>query len=260
VNLLIGAAGAMVVSAAMAVVIGLPCLRLRGDYLAIATLGFAEIVRMTLNNVEFPPAAITAGQRFGGATGISLPNPVEHGVGYTVDYASWWVIWVFLVLSYVFFLNLKRSSIGRALMCIREDEIASRAMAINVPMWKLASFLLSAAFAGLAGALFVHNAAYGLRIVPNDFTLLKTIEVLLMVVLGGLGSFSGSILAAAILVIMPEMLRFAPEVAGVRLAEHRQVLYAILLITLTRLVPDGLLGMKELPDLFRRKRRPRPAE
>lgn len=249
-NLVIGSAGAMAMAALFAVLIGLPCLRLRGDYLAIATLGFGEILRMTLANVEFPKAAITDGA-FGGATGILLPNPIFHAVDYRVDYAPGWLIWLVLAAMFVFLLNLKRSDVGRAMLCIRADEIAARAMGIQPPKYKMLAFLISAVCAGLAGALLVHNPTFGLRASPGDFGLLKTLELLLMVVLGGLGSMTGSLLAAALLVVLPELLRFLPPIAGIEIAQHRQLLYAVLLIVLIRLMPNGMLGLKELPGWLR---------
>jgi branched-chain amino acid transport system permease protein len=246
-NLVISGVVAMAAAGVFSLLIGLPCLRLRGDYLAIATLGFGEIVRMMLSNIEFPGAEVTGGEPFGGATGINIPSTLM-GAEYTADWASKWLIWGALILTYVFFLNLKRSGIGRALMCIREDEIAARAMGIHVPRLKILSFLLSAVFAGLAGALYIHNARLGLTASPGDFTLFQTIEMLLIVVLGGLGSFSGSLLAALVLKALPELLRLAPTVGGVDLGQNRQLLYAILLIVLIRLVPNGLMGAGEWPS------------
>jgi branched-chain amino acid transport system permease protein len=234
----------MAVAAILALAMGLPCLRLRGDYLAIVTLGFGEIVRLVLNNVEFPGCVFTGGQAFGGATGISLPMPD------TGEYVSWKLILVVLAVTYVFMLNMKRSYIGRALLCIREDEIAAKAMGIHVPRYKLLAFVLSAVFAGLAGALFIH---YNMSVAPNEFNLLKTVEVLLIVVLGGLGSVTGSVVASLILGLTPEMLRFLPKLGGVNLAEHRQLIYALLLIVLIRLAPNGLMGLSASGLLRRRK-------
>jgi branched-chain amino acid transport system permease protein len=131
-------------------------------------------------------------------------------------------------------------------------------MAINVPRQKLKAFLISAVFAGLAGALFVHNGDVGLTVRPNTFDLLRTVEVLLMVVLGGLGSITGSLLAAAILVAVPQAMRFLPPIGDVNLSEHRQLFYAVLLIVLIRFLPNGLLGSRESPlwlDRLLRKRR-----
>ncbi len=240
-NYAIGAAAAMAAASVCALVVGIPCLRLRGDYLAIATLGFGEIVRICLNNIEFPGCKLTYDEPFGGATGIELP--------FEAYYSQWWFIWIHVIVIYILLLNLKRSAIGRAFMAIREDEIAARTMGINPARCKIASFLFCAMFAGLAGALFAYNQ---ISLSPNDFTLLRTIEVLLMVVLGGLGSFSGSALAAVILVALPELLRFAPSVGGIQVSEYRQLIFAALLILLIRIVPNGLLGVNEFHDLPRR--------
>ena len=251
-NLLPSVAAAVLVAGFFALVVGLPCLRLRGDYLAIATLAFGEMARMTLNAVEFPGCPLTGGERFGGATGIALPSPVQYSISYSTDYATWPVILVAVVGTFAFMLNLKRSYIGRAMICIREDEVAAKSMGIHVPRYKMLAFMLSATFAGLAGALFAHNPYTGMRISPNEFGLLRTVEILLIVVLGGLGSVTGSALAAVVLVFTPELLRFLPQIGGVSLSEHRQLLYAALLIALIRLVPNGILGLNESPAFVRR--------
>ena len=258
-NLVLGCLAAAGAAAVLSAVIGLPCLRLRGDYLAIATLGFGEIVRLVLSNVTFPGCTLTGGKPFGGATGIQLPLPALQGVPYSADYASWWVILLAAGLTYCILLNVKRSHVGRAMMCIREDEIAARVMGIHVPRVKMTAFALSAVFAALAGALFIHNPYSGMSAEPGGFDLLKTVEVLLIVVLGGLGSMTGSLLAAAVLVFVPELLRFLPPVAGVDLAQHKQLLYALLLIVLIRLAPNGLLGLHEGPPFLSRLLGRRPA-
>jgi branched-chain amino acid transport system permease protein len=253
-NLLVGCAAAMVVAVALAFVIGLPCLRLRGDYLAIATLAFGEIVQKVLMSVEFPACALT-GEKFGAATGVRLPNPLAYsGATFSADYVAWWGILLAAGATYVLLLNLKRSYVGRAMICIREDEIVASAMGIPVARYKMLAFALSAMFAGLAGALYAH---YSMSIAPGEFNLLKSMEVLLIVVLGGLGSVTGAVLASIILVLLPEALRFMPSVAGVSLGQHRLLLYAILLIVLVRLAPNGLLGLRELPG-FGGSRRTRP--
>lgn len=249
-NFVIGAAAAMLAAGVFSVIIGVPCLRLRGDYLAIATLGFGEIMRLALINLQLPGGKMHAGAEIGGPTGISFTDSPETlwpaHPGYDAKFATWWIIWLTVAATYVVLLNVKRSRAGRAFMCIREDEIAARAMGINVPQFKLTAFLLSATFAGLAGALFFHHR---LRINPNDFQLMTSISVLLMVVLGGMGSLSGSILAAVVLGFMDQLLRH------VRLGEYHQILYASMLIVLIRLVPDGLLGRNEVPGWLRWRRR-----
>lgn len=237
-NFLLSASAGMFTASIFAVIIGLPCLRLRGDYLAIATLAFGEIVRLTLQNTYFPPAT-SGGRQIGGATGISLPS--------TAHYGTWWFIWIFVIITYVLLLNIKHSAIGRAFLAIREDEIAARSMGVNLPWFKTLSFVLSALFAGLAGALFAHKQLY---ISPKDFGLLRTIEILLMVVLGGLGSFSGAALAALLLIVLREWLGELPHVGM-----HRELIFALLLVLSIRFIPNGLMGLKEVGGLYQQLRK-----
>lgn len=293
-NFALGAGGAMLAAALCAVAIGLPCLRLSGDYLAIATLGFGEVVRLVLLNLTFPGTAASGGEPFGGATGITLPttadyihtsevNPFPEGplaglfaplqnhplgttgwlAGATELLLNTWLTLLCAALTFVLLLRLKRSAIGRAFLAIREDEIAARAMGVNVPWYKLLAFLLCAAFAGLAGALY---ASAHLSLAPSEFSLMTTMMVLLAVVLGGLGSYTGSALAAVVLVGVPELLRLLPSWLARHHhhlsfdpAKYQQIIFALLLILLVRFVPNGLLGMRELPDLWRRRRPPPPA-
>jgi len=261
-NLIPAALAGMTAAALCSLAIGLPCLRLVGDYLAIATLGFAEIVRLVLTNVEFPGGRMFPGERIGGPTGIAFtefPGELWKGLdGYSAEYATLAVIWAAVGLTYLFLLNVKRSAVGRAFMCIREDEIAARAMGIHVPRYKITTFLLSASFAGLAGALFFHQQ---LMVTPSNFSLLKSIEVLLIVVLGGMGSLSGSICAAFLLGLTPYLLRhvdlsgvaFLPVAMQKPLSEYSMILYALLLIVLIRLMPNGVLAMRELPPWLARR-------
>ena len=250
-NLLIGGTVAMACGAFAALLIGIPCLRLRGDYLAIATLGFGEIVRLSLSNASFPGGAMYPGEKIGGPTGIAFteyPGDLwpKHA-DFSAQYAKWWIILIAVGLVYITLLNIKRSSFGRALMCIREDEMAAESVGIRIYRYKTLAFVISAAFAALAGALFFHK---DLRVSPGNFTMLDSIEILLMVVLGGLGSVTGSLLGALILGLAPFVLRH------LQLGEYKQLIYALVLILIIRLAPDGLLGMKEQPEwlrsLFRR--------
>ena len=233
-NLLCTAGAAMLAAAVFALLIGLPCLRLKGDYLAIATLGFGEVLRLTVENLD----------ALGGATGLRLPSAAKC--------IHWWQIWLLVGLTWLLLVNLKRSAIGRALQAIREDEIAARAMGVNVPLYKSGAFVICAVFAGLAGALFAHKVGY---FAPKKFDLMLSIDVLLIVVLGGLGSLTGSLLAAIALVVLREVLGGLPTVTlpwpGGGLAidpgQHRELFYAVLLVVLIRFVPHGLLGLHETP-------------
>lgn len=205
--------------------VGLPSLRLRGDYLAIVTLGFGEIIRVIILNVDV----------VGGARGLpGIPN-----------WAT--LFWVGLAVVAVVTLSqhLAHSTHGRALFAIRDDEVAAEALGVNTTKYKVTAFVLGAFFAGVAGGLFAHYLSY---LNPASFGFLKSIEVIAMVVLGGLGSITGSILAAVLLTVLPEFLRTAGAL--------RMVIYALMLIILMITRPQGLLGTRELSLgwLFRRKR------
>ncbi len=207
--------------------VGLPSLRLRGDYLAIVTLGFGEIIRVIIQNVD----------AVGAARGLpGIPGWVDFfwvGVGVAGMLAVAW--------------NLAHSTHGRALFAIREDEVAAESLGINTTGYKVLAFVIGAFFAGVAGGLFAHFLSY---LNPNSFTFLKSIEVIAMVVLGGLGSISGSVLAAIILTLLPEVLR--------PVKEYRMVIYSLMLIILMITRPQGLLGTREL-SLRSLLRRFRPA-
>lgn len=294
-NFVLTAGGAMLMAAIFSLIIGIPCLRLNGDYLAIATLGFGEMVRISLDNITFPGCSYTGGEAFGGATGIELPeaadyvhtfwnNPMGNGPfhafferlqtcpfdnAFAADVweliLNCWFIWLFVLISFVLLVNLKRSALGRAFLAIREDEIAARVMGVNLPRYKMLAFIFSAMFAGLAGALYAHMQT---TLAPSEFTLMQTIMVLLMVVLGGLGSFTGSAVAAVILVGLPELLRLLPSFlsrigmeTSLDLAKYQQILFALLLILLVRWAPHGLFGMREIDELlFRRRQSSTPDE
>jgi branched-chain amino acid transport system permease protein len=200
-------------------VVGIPSLRLRGDYLAIVTLGFGEIIRVVIENTKF----------LGQATGISGLPP--HTT----------LVWVGLgaVATVVMARRLQISTQGRALLAIREDEVAAEAMGVDTVGYKVRAFVISAAFAGLAGGLLVH---YILLCTPRMFTFVKSFEVVAMVVLGGMGSITGSVLAASLLTVALEALRGADQ--------YRMVMYSLLLVVLMLTRPTGLLGTRELWDLL----------
>ena len=205
--------------------VGLPSLRLRGDYLAIVTLGFGEIIRVLILNIDV----------IGGARGLpGIPNWAN-------------VFWVGVGVAAVLALsrNLAHSTHGRALFAIRDDEVAAEALGVDTTSYKVLAFVLGAFFAGVAGGLFAHFLSY---LNPNSFTFIKSIEVIAMVVLGGMGSISGSVLAAVLLTLLPEVLR--------PVKEYRMVLYSVMLIVLMITRPQGLLGTRELSFAWLRRRRP----
>ncbi|MGE5552741.1 MAG: branched-chain amino acid ABC transporter permease [Betaproteobacteria bacterium] len=213
-------AAGMAASGVMGLLVGIPTLRLRGDYLAIATLGFGEIIRVVILNLE-----ITGGPR--GLPGIPPATTFFVAEGLAA-------------LTILVIANLINSAHGRAMLAVREDEIAAETMGVNATRYKVTAFAVGAAFAGLAGGLYAH---YMMFIDPKSFGFFKSFEVLAMVVLGGLGSVTGSILSAAVLTYLPELLR--------QFAELRMVLYAVLLIVMMLVRPQGLLGTWEISEAFR---------
>lgn len=224
------ATGAGLCAAAAGFIVGLPSLRLKGDYLAIVTLGFGEIIRVSLLNMDF----------LGGPRGYSnIP-----GLGsflYSFLFASVWLIICFFTIWRVL-----HSTYGRGFLSVREDEIAAEAMGINTTSMKVRSFVLSSFFAGVAGALFAHFTNF---INPSSFTYLQSVNAVIMVVLGGMGSMTGSITAAILITALPEALRPLQEITGVDL---RMVIYALLLILVMILRPKGLFGNRELPEVWRK--------
>ncbi|HNY26259.1 MAG TPA: branched-chain amino acid ABC transporter permease [Candidatus Sumerlaeota bacterium] len=231
--------------------VGMPCLRLTGDYLAIATLAFAEILKVFLDS--YRPDI------FGGSKGLSLAVSKLEGQW------AFWVIVAAIVLMTLLVRNLKNSAPGRAFLAIRENEIAAQVMGMNTASLKVQAFVMGAAMAGVAGGLFAYSRNL---IAPGDFGLMRTIMILLMVVLGGTGSISGSIVGALILGLTETGVRYLPELGALvtqnervaygleRAKENPQVIFALMLIVLIRLRPQGILGMEEIGDLFRRRVRP----
>lgn len=208
-------AGAGLCAAGGGLLIGIPVLRLRGDYLAIATLGFAEIIAVLINN----------SQPLGGALGLSdIPRFAGFGWIYGVAILTVIAIW-----------RLTHSARGRAMLAVREDEVAASAIGIDPAHSRILAFAVGAFFAGVAGALFAHFEGY---ITPRHFSFMRSIELVVMVTLAGAGSLSGTILAAIVLTLMPELLR--------SFSEWRMVIYSLLLIVLMLLRPEGLLGNREL--------------
>lgn len=198
--------------------IGIPTLRLDGDYLAMVTIGFAEIIRVFFLNFELG----------GKATGL-------YGM---TQYTNFTLVWVLVII--IIFLNAKllKSRYGRAFYAIRENEIAAEAAGINTTLMKVLVFTIGAFLAGLAGGLYAHYMGY---IAPQDFGFMKSIEILNMVVLGGMGSIPGAVLGSVILTLAPEMLRIV--------ADYRLLFYGALLVILMIFRPNGLLGDIRIYDI-----------
>lgn len=257
-SLLVGAVCATIAG----LVIGVPCLRLRGDYLAVATLGFAEIIRNLLIKLDWLGAS--RGQRIS----PQVLDP-QDTTAYQWFYLA--VTWFFVAVTVWICRNLIHSSHGRAILAIREDEVAAELLGVNVTRYKLLVFLLGSMLAGLAGAL---HANFELYIAPPMFAMLPGIMILLMVVLGGTGSMSGTAIAVVILYTLQQVLKLglfglpssAAESIGwgpledlarsfESLARDRwQVMFAVLLVIVMIAMPQGIFGKRELwqTDWFRR--------
>lgn len=212
------------VTAGFGFVIGFPTLRLKDDYLAIVTLGFAEIIRVLMINAE----KIT-----GGAAGLKGIPSFSNNMSLNPVVSFIWVF-LFMIGSIVLISNLIRSSHGRAIISIREDEIASNAMGINVFYYKMFSFTLSAFIAGTGGGLYALFFGY---LNPTMFNFLKSCDFLVIVVLGGMGSIVGTVATGFILTYLQEFLRF--------LQDYRMVIYPLILIVIMLFKPTGLIGLVE---------------
>jgi branched-chain amino acid transport system permease protein len=222
-------------AAAAGLVVGIPALRLRGDYLAIATLGFGEIIRIAILNVD----------AVGGARGFSLASPAHPGLD--LRYESFGATYGVVLLSLGVVARLVYATGGLAFRAVREDETAAESVGIATTRVKVEAFVVSAFFGGIAGALFAHSEGY---VHTNSFSFLRSFEIVVFVVLGGLGSLSGAVLAAAVLTAAPEVLR--------GFGEWRMILYSLLLVGMMVVRPQGLLGRRELVPGRLRPRAGRP--
>ena len=243
-----------IVAALAGLIVGIPSLRLRGDYLAIVTLGFAEIIRIVILNID----------SVGGATGFTVPG-----------YANFMWVYAFAIITIVIVYNIVHSDIGRALVSIREDELAAEAMGINTTRYKVLAFVISSALAGMAGVLAGHYLSF---LSTNDFQFIRSFEIIIMIVLGGMGSLTGAVLGAIVITFLPELLRtLGPKLESLlsaiigadnipasvhtfllQLANYRLVIFAALLILIMLTRPQGILGTREfsLSWLKRARRRP----
>lgn len=195
-------------------IIGIPALRLRGDYLGIITLGFGEMIRVVIINLNFT----------NGARGLKGISPLSNFSN---------VYWI-AVITVVVIYTLIHSRHGRSILAIRENEIAADAVGVPTAFYKVFAFVLAAFFAGVAGGLFAH---YMTIIDPKKFTFIFSVEILVIVVLGGMGSLTGSVIAAVLLTLLPEALR--------EFSMYRMLIYSVLLIIMMLFRPAGLFGTKE---------------
>ena len=225
-GLIIGAC----VAAVLGVVIGAPSLRLKGDYLAIATFGLGVIVYSVAKNW----VSVTRGPM--GLPGI--PGFSFFGMQVSAVWAYLILVAVFVLLTFFVMRRIVDSPFGRILRAIREDETAALAVGKDVNKYKIIVFAIGAFFAGIAGSLYAHYITF---IDPSSFTVMESITILLMVVFGGMGSLSGSFIGAAVLVILPELLRFVGMPSSIA-APLRQMIYGLLLVVLMLKRPQGILG------------------
>jgi branched-chain amino acid transport system permease protein len=270
--------------------VGLPSLRLRGDYLAIVTLGFGEIVRVLIQSQTTD--TLYDAQEIAQTPVWELRKYLGGPVGFTglPFYSSLFWVWAFAILTLVVAYRLKESTYGRAFLSIREDEIAAEAMGVKTTKYKIRAFVIAAFFAGIAGGLYAHTI--GIQLNAGELAFMKSFDIIIMVVLGGMGSISGAAIAAAILSVLPEALRNPPSVfsplmlgllglgilltalfterrvrgilrlliaaaayegirwgaqrKGIVLAEYRMIFYALALILMMILRPQGLFGVREI--------------
>ncbi len=219
---IVGIIAAGLMAAIAGVLIGIPTLRLKGDYLAIATLGFGEIIRILALNTDY----------IGGAIGF---NDIPQ-------YTNWTWIYSMVVLTIVLITNFINSYHGRACISIRENEIAAEAMGINTTFYKVLAFAIGAFFAGIAGALY---ANYFYFIKPDSFGFMKSIDILVIVVFGGMGSIPGSIVGAIALTVISTFLQ--------SIGNLRMVIYAVILFLIMLYRPSGLMGKTEIKFLKKKE-------
>lgn len=212
-GVLLGMLIGMAISAAVALVVAIPTLRLRGDYLAIATLGFGEIIRIIILNMEVT----------NGAAGLILPKAV-----------SWHMVYWAMVICTLVIVNFGISAHGRACISVREDEIAAEAMGINTTQYKILAFVIGAMIASVAGALYA-GAFYVIK--PEMFTYSKSIDILVLVVFGGMGSITGSFISTVLVSVLNTVLQ--------QFSSVRMIVYGLALVVIMVFRPSGLLGRKE---------------
>jgi len=207
--------------------VGVPSLRLKGDYLAIVTLGFNEIIKGVIQNAE--------------------PLGAQRGLGGIVQHTTFFWTFAFAALTVYVVVNLVNSTYGRGFLAVRDDEIAAESMGINTTKYKVLAFVIGAFFAGIAGGLYAHFKQF---IHPEGFNFMKSVDVVVMVILGGMGSTVGVCLTAALLTILPELLRYVAHMEWLpawlrQIAENRMIIYSLLLIIFMIARPQGLFGRWE---------------
>lgn len=218
--------GGSLAAALTGLVVGIPSLRLRGDYLAIVTIGFNEIIKGAIQNAE------TLG--------------AQRGLGGMARYTGFFAAFAAVALTIFAIHNLVRSTYGRGFLATHDDEIAAEAVGINTTRYKVVAFVVGAFFAGLAGGLYAHFKQF---IHPEGFGFMRSMDIVVMVILGGMGNLVGVCLAAVLLTVLPEALRYLAHLEALpdslrQIAENRMILYSILLIALMLARPQGLFSFQ----------------
>ena len=212
------------VAGLVALLLGLPILRLRGVFLAIATIGFGEVVRVIIDNSN----------SLGGPEGFRLNS---NGNSAT---AGFWEIYGALAVVCFFFSRLKGSRMGYALEAIREDESASRTMGINVTFYKIAAYVIGAVIAGIAGALYAHELPI---LLPSGFAFNEAVDILVFAVIGGTFAWQGALVGAFLMTVLSEVLRAIPPIGGVSLKDYPEIFSGIILLAVILFLPNGLLSI-----------------
>lgn len=235
VNFFIALIASAVISGLFGLVLGIPTLRLRGDYLAIVTLGFGEIVRLVFVNW----ADVIRGPM--GLPGI--PNPSIFGFQISGRTAFYYLILILVALTLIFMSRLTNSGFGMAMQTVKADEIAAESIGIYPVKYKLIAFVISSAMAGMAGCFYASYVSY---ISPTTFVYNTSVTILAMVVLGGLGSLAGSVIGAVVLTLIPEVLRF--------ISDYRMLIFGALMVIMMIFKPEGFWGVsKRVKNIYKIK-------
>lgn len=221
-----------IVAAFFGFLLGAPTLRLKGPYLVIATISFNEMIRLTFLNWS----SLTNGPN--GIVGISAPVPIKLGL-LNIDFSKkihyYYLYLIIVTVIIIISRNILVSRVGRAFKANREDNIAAEVMGINLPFYKVFAFSIGAAFAGMAGSMFVHYVRF---VSPESFATAESINILIMVVMGGMGTISGPIIGAVTINYLLETMRF--------LQQYRLIIYGVVLFIIILVMPKGLMGLVEI--------------
>jgi branched-chain amino acid transport system permease protein len=227
---LVALLGGSLAAALAGLAVGIPSLRLRGDYLAIVTLGFNEIIKGAIQNAE--------------------PLGAQRGLSGMGKYTDFFTAFAGAAVTIAVIHNLVHSTYGRGFLATHDDEIAAEAVGVDTTRYKVTAFAVGAFFAGLAGGLYAHFKQF---IHPEAFGFMRSMDIVVMVILGGMGSMAGVCLAAALLTVLPELLRYVAHIEGLpesvrQIAENRMILYSLLLIVLMLVRPEGLFSFGLRPS------------